>query len=77
MSKLSFSQYGIDPHTGFLTPDPPLRRLSGDYERWEILLDEAMDNFDHIGMSPEITLKQRAFGCMWRKRVRKVRWASV
>jgi indoleamine 2,3-dioxygenase len=72
MPKFAFSQYGIDAHTGFLTPEPPLRRLSGEYEQWEILLDEAKDNFVHTGPSSEITLKQRAFGCMWRKRVRKV-----
>lgn len=77
MPNFTFSRYGIDPHTGFLSPEPPLRRLSGEYEQWEILLDQAKNNFVHTGPSPEITLKQRAFGCMWRKRVRKVHVLAI
>lgn len=72
MAGFSFSQFGVDAHTGFLSPEPPLRRLSGEFEAWELFLDEAMANFVYTGPAPEITLKQRAFGCMWRKRVRKV-----
>lgn len=72
MSGFSFSSFGIDPHTGFLSPEPPLRRLPGVQERWEVLLDDAMANFVYTGSAPEITFSQRVYGCVWRKRVRTV-----
>ncbi|KAF8311365.1 Indoleamine 2,3-dioxygenase [Clavulina sp. PMI_390] len=71
MPGFSFETFGIDPRTGFLSPTPPLRRLSGEHEQWEVLLDDALTHFDYHGSAPEITLRERAYGCMWRKRVRK------
>jgi hypothetical protein len=64
--------FHIDARSGFLPGQVPLRRLAGAFERWELLLDDALSHFVHTGASPLISKAQVAFADLWRKRLRKV-----
>jgi hypothetical protein len=64
--------FDIDARTGFLPSQAPLRRLAGPFERWELLLDDALSRFVSPGASPLVSKAQVAFADLWRKRVRKV-----
>jgi hypothetical protein len=64
--------FDIDARTGFLPGQAPLRRLTGSFERWELLLDDALSRFVSPGACPLISKAQVAFADLWQKRIRKV-----
>ncbi|KAJ8088433.1 hypothetical protein PM082_022506 [Marasmius tenuissimus] len=62
--------FDVDPTTGFMPPEAPLRRLPGGWEAWEALLDEAIENrlapSDKVG----ITMEEVRRSERWRASIR-------
>jgi indoleamine 2,3-dioxygenase len=71
-STLIAHDFDVDNRTGFMPFDPPLTRLPGEYEAWEILLDEAQVEPLQLGRRPDLTQEQRGRSAAWRVRVRDV-----
>ena len=68
--------FDIDERYGFLPSEPPLRRLYGVYEQWELLFDDALRHIRTPGASPDITVAEKSYSAQWRARVQKVRLHS-
>jgi hypothetical protein len=60
-----------------MPPEPPLSRLDGIYEEWELLLDAASATFTCPGDEESVPESQIQFGEGWRRSVRKVRETTV
>ena len=71
-STLNAHDFDVDNRTGFMPFEPPLARLSGEYEAWEILLDEAQQEPLQLGRRPDLTQEERECSAAWRARVREV-----
>lgn len=69
---LNAHDFDVDNRTGFMPFDQPISRLSGEYERWEKLLDEAQEKCLQLGRRPDLTQEQRDESEAWRARVRSV-----
>ena len=52
--------------------EQPISRLSGEYEIWEELLDEAQEKRLKLGRRTDLTQEQRDESEAWRVRVRSV-----
>lgn len=73
LAKMAVAQvFDIDPHTGFMAPDPPPDRLPRYWEDWEILLDTAVKSKLQVGDKLGLSEGERATSKRWREAVRAV-----
>ncbi|KAG8701497.1 hypothetical protein FRC11_012125, partial [Ceratobasidium sp. 423] len=72
LSYFAFPGFELDAQTAFMPPEPPLSRLDGVYEQWELLLDVASTNFTCPGDEDCVPESQVRFGECWRKSVREL-----
>lgn len=72
LSYFSSSRFELDAQTAFMPPEPPLTRLDGEHESWELLLDAASQNFTCPGDEEHVPESQVKFGESWRRSVREV-----
>ena len=70
---LAAHDFDVDTRTGFMPPQAPLRRLTGAWESWEIVLDAAIYQKLQLGDSPNLPQSAKDDSERWRERVRKVR----
>ncbi|KAI0306719.1 Indoleamine 2,3-dioxygenase [Multifurca ochricompacta] len=63
--------YNVDYATGFF-PQQPLPRLSGEFELWENVLDDAEGNISLGEDTRESAKAKRPYGEIWRQRVRNL-----
>ncbi|KAF8666561.1 Indoleamine 2,3-dioxygenase [Rhizoctonia solani] len=77
LSYFASSCFEFDAQTAFMPPEPPLSRLDGDYEQWELLLDAAFTNFTCPGDEESVPESQVQFGECWRQSVRKLPVLSI
>lgn len=77
---LNAHDFDVDNRTGFMPFEQPISRLTGEYEIWEDLLDEAQEKRLQLGRRPDLTQEQRDESEAWRERVRSVstifRWCD-
>ncbi|KAB5595781.1 Indoleamine 2,3-dioxygenase [Ceratobasidium theobromae] len=71
LSYFSSSRFELDAQTAFMPPEPPLARLDGEHESWELLLDAASQNFTCPGDEEHVPESQVKFGESWRRSVRE------
>ncbi|TFY76973.1 hypothetical protein EWM64_g7039 [Hericium alpestre] len=69
---LAAHDYDVDTRTGFMPPEPPMTRLPGLFEPWEVLLDEAQVQSLQLGRKPDITDAEKETSESWRARVREL-----
>lgn len=67
------SAFDVDPRTGFMASQPPLRRLPAPWDVWESALDDAVDSKLQLGDVIDITEDEKTCSECWRARVRNVR----
>lgn len=65
--------FDVDQRTGFMPPQPPLRRLPEKWEAWEVALDSAVEAKLQLGDKVGLTEAEAAASKQWRESVRKVR----
>ena len=65
--------FDVDQRTGFMAPQPALRRLSEKWEAWEAALDTAVEAKLQLGDKVGLTEAEAAASKQWRNSVRKVR----
>jgi len=68
--------FDVDPTTGFMPPDAPLRRLPEDWETWEALLDEAIEKRLAPGDKVGVTIAETNQSERWRSSLCGVRETS-
>lgn len=71
-STLAAHDFDVDVRSGFLPPEPPVARLPGSWETWEIILDDAIQNHLTIGGKIDITPSEIQQNTLWRNRVQSV-----
>lgn len=64
--------FDVDPHTGFMSSQPPIPRLPEQWEQWEAMLDLARSSNLEVGDALGITDDQVQASAAWRARVREV-----
>jgi len=64
--------FGVDSRTGFMPPQPPLRRLPAQWETWESLLDTAIASTFVCSDALELIPEHAAASAAWRAKVREV-----
>lgn len=69
---LAAHDFDIDTRTGFMPPQPPLIRLSDQWEAWEQALDDAQVRRLQLGRKPGITEDERNQSESWRAHIREV-----
>ncbi|CAE6435297.1 unnamed protein product [Rhizoctonia solani] len=72
LSYFASSCFELDAQTAFMPPEPPLSRLDGVYEQWELILDAASANFTCPGDEECVPESQIQFGECWRRSVREL-----
>ncbi|KAG9102415.1 hypothetical protein FS749_000005 [Ceratobasidium sp. UAMH 11750] len=79
MSSLASSEFGLDPVTGFLPPQVPLRRLPSAFDAWEHALEHAMVVLKRPGdcEDPPATEDERAQSHKWREGIQRMQVISV
>lgn len=70
---LAAHDFDVDTRTGFMPPQPPLPRLPSQWETWEAILDDAIQQKLKLGDTPEISASELSKSETWRRRVRDVR----
>jgi indoleamine 2,3-dioxygenase len=70
---LAAHDFDVDTRTGFMPPQPPLARLPAQWESWEAILDDAIQQKLKLGDTPQITEAELNKSELWRSRVRDVR----
>jgi len=65
--------FDVDQRTGFMAPQPPLRRLPEKWEAWEATLDTAVGAKLQLGDKVGLAGAEAAASKQWRDSVRKVR----
>lgn len=70
---LAAHDFDVDTRTGFMPPQPPLRRLGIEWEPWEVLLDDAISEHLQLGSKPDLPEEEKRKSETWRERVRNVR----
>ncbi|KAL0576842.1 hypothetical protein V5O48_005139 [Marasmius crinis-equi] len=64
--------FDVDPATGFMPPEPPLRRLPQAWEAWEVLLDEAIHKRLAPGDKVGLTMAEATQSERWRASLRAI-----
>lgn len=70
---LAAHDFDVDTRTGFMPPQIPLRRLSTDWELWELALEDAISSRLELGDRHGVQEKEKEKSRLWRERVRGVR----
>lgn len=70
---LAAHDFDVDTRTGFMPPQTPLRRLTSEWESWEVILDSAIFQKLQLGDSPNILQSAKDDSERWRERVQNVR----
>lgn len=71
-STLAAHDFDVDTRTGFMPPDPPLSRLSVQWEPWEATLDSAMQKKLQLAVKPSLTIEEKNLSESWRELVRQL-----
>lgn len=71
-STLAAHDFDVDTRTGFMPPQPPLTRLPRAWERWEAVLEDAIDSHLQLADKLDLTEKDEAESERWRNTVREV-----
>lgn len=71
-STLAAHDFDVDTRTGFMPPDPPLSRLPGQWELWEMTLEVAMQEKLQLAVKPGLTVEDEKKSQSWRHRVKQV-----
>jgi indoleamine 2,3-dioxygenase len=71
-STLAAHDFDVDLRTGFMPPHPPLRRLSIQWEPWEVILDRAVQAKLQPGDKTVLSPDDAARSELWRSQVRDV-----
>ena len=69
---LDGDDFDVNVKTGFLPPQPPLIRLTPQYEIWEQTLDDASSLQLKLGERNDLTEKDRMESATWRRVVEEV-----
>ena len=69
---LDGDDFEVNVKTGFLPPQPPLTRLTPQYEIWEQTLDKASSLQLKLGERNDLTEKDRMESATWRRDVEEV-----
>ena len=69
---LTTDDFDVDNQTGFMPPQPPLARLPGEWEAWEVTLDSALTKRLKLYDGPTTTDDDHAEAATWREGVYKV-----
>lgn len=72
VSTVAAADYDVDVRTGFMPPAEPVRRLVGEFEAWEVVLDRALGVIK-LAKDPTATEEDKAWARGWRQDVRDVR----
>ncbi|KAG8748248.1 hypothetical protein FRC10_007637 [Ceratobasidium sp. 414] len=79
MSSLASSEFGLDPVTGFLPSQVPLRRLPSAFDPWERALQHAMTVLKRPGdcEDPPATENEKAQSQKWRESIQQMQVLSI
>lgn len=69
---LAAHDFDVDTRTGFMPPDPPVRRLPEQWEPWEAALQKAMHDRLQLAVKENITDAERQVSHRWRLEVREL-----
>ncbi|KAI5993972.1 Indoleamine 2,3-dioxygenase, partial [Pisolithus albus] len=69
---LAAHDFDVDTRTGFMPPDPPVRRLQEQWEPWEAALQKAMHDRLQLAIKENITDEERQVSHRWRLEVKEV-----
>ncbi|KAF9476208.1 Indoleamine 2,3-dioxygenase [Pholiota conissans] len=69
--------FDVDPHSGFMAPEPPISRLPEKWEAWEIVLDNARAAKLQLGDKVGLATSEASISASWRKEVRKMPELSI
>ncbi|KAF6755277.1 Indoleamine 2,3-dioxygenase [Ephemerocybe angulata] len=64
--------FDVDSRTGFMPPQPPIRRLPATWEEWEAMLDAAIAGGFKCGDAADLTEEDAERSESWRAQVRKM-----
>nr|BAM73287.1 indoleamine 2,3-dioxyganese b [Coprinopsis cinerea] len=64
--------FDVDPHTGFMAPQPPIPRLPEQWEQWEAMLDLATNSKLQCGDKVGLTEVEAQASESWRAQIRKM-----
>lgn len=70
-STVAAADFDVDTHTGFMPPDPPIRRLAGAFATWEDTLERAAGRLK-LGATVNSD-REKEESSRWRESVRQVR----
>lgn len=68
---LAAHDFDVDTRTGFMPPQPPLARLTPEWEVWEVALDDAVSNRLQLGDKQDLSEEDQAQSERWRARIRE------
>ncbi|KAH9481074.1 Indoleamine 2,3-dioxygenase [Psilocybe cubensis] len=74
---LAAHDFDVDTRTGFMPPQMPLRRLSADWEQWELTLEDAISSRLQLGDRSFIEEVDKEKSRSWRDRVRELPILSI
>ncbi|KAI5985204.1 Indoleamine 2,3-dioxygenase [Pisolithus marmoratus] len=69
---LAAHDFDVDTRTGFMPPDPPIRRLPEQWEPWEAILEKAMRARLQLTIKQGITNEEMRMSDSWRLEVREL-----
>ncbi|KAI6141958.1 Indoleamine 2,3-dioxygenase [Pisolithus thermaeus] len=74
---LAAHDFDVDTRTGFMPPDPPIRRLPEQWEPWEAALQKAMHDGLQLAVKENITDAERNMSDRWRLEVSELPTLSI
>lgn len=69
---LAAHDFDVDTRTGFMPPDPPIPQLPKQWEPWENVLEQAMEEKLQLAIRLDLSSEEAEKSAAWRAQVRKV-----